>query len=528
MNRKRTYVLLLTTVLVGCVAVGGVSAQKGVVDGVEYDDEFNYEQPLEGEELEDVISRTMARVEHLREREFKERPNVERLEQQDVPGAGSDINRTQEGDWNDVVWKAMLIIGDDRYANQAIADTFGGATAGFYEPGADIDEGAGGEINETEEGRIGLVGDVHEPTLAHELIHVMQDQYYNLSSDRLSPPVQDEQLARDGVVEGEAEYIRYLYEERCDVEWECYTNEGADPSAEAPGNATRDVHIGVLFVAFQPYSDGSQYVHELVQEGGWEEIDDSFENPPNTSREIIHREPHERPEFGFEDEAEEGWMLFDSGRDGYDVAGEASVFVSFWYQSHPLGYGLGVTDSTGFRLNDDEYSPYSYVSEVSQGLAGDRIYPYYREKKEGENETGFLWLTTWDSSEDAELFADKYVEVLEGHGGENVGNSTWVVEEEFSGAYHVADRGREVTIVHGPTVESLGEIRPSIDEQGGVHADVIDARPIKPGSVDTIFENIFPSISLPNFSSGSAFIPMAVGVLMLLIGSLLVVFRLRT
>jgi len=525
LNRKRARILILVTVLWGCVAVGGVSAETGVVDGVEYDDKFAFEKPLEGEEVDAVISRAMARVEHIRQREFKDRPRVESLEQGDVPGAGSDVNRTQEGDWNDVVWKAMLIIGDDRYANQAIADTFGSATAGFYE--TDGQMGAGNETNESGRGRIGLVGEIHEPTLAHELIHVMQDQYYNLSAERLNPPVQDEQLAGDGVVEGEAEYVRYLYEDRCETDWQCYTSEGGGTGTEAPDESVRDTHLGILFVAFQPYSDGSQYVHELVQDGGWEAVDEAFEKPPNTSREIIHREPHERPEFGFEDTAEEGWSLFDSGRDGYDIAGEASVFVTFWYQSHPLGYGLNVVESTGFSRSDDEYSRYDYVSDVSEGLAADRIYPYYRETEEGENETGFLWLTTWDTPEDAELFADKYAEVLEGHGGENLGNSTWFVEGEFSGAYHIAHRGREVTVVHGPTVESLGEVRPSIGGEGSVHADVIDARPIEPGSVGSIFENIFPSISLPNFSSGSALIPMAVGVLMLLIGSFLVVFRLR-
>jgi len=526
--RHRTLAVLVVSLLVVCLAAGTASAEIGVVNGTEYDEEFDFERPLEEGETEAVVSRTMARVEYLREREFNNRPEVESIEQNEVPGAGDETNRTQEGEWNDVVWKAMMIVGDDRYANQAIADTFGSATAGFYEPGGGVDGGSDSgdepkEQNESPRGQISLVGDINEPTLAHELVHVMQDQYYNLTSERLSPPVQDEQLSRNGVIEGEAQYITSLYEQRCSEDWQCYIKRGGDGSGgtDTPDDSVRDAHIGILFVAFQPYSDGPQYVHELVQQEGWGALDDALDKPPRTSREIIHRESHERPGFSFEDEAKEGWSLFDSGREGYDIAGEASVFVGLWYQSHPLGYGLDVIDTSSFRSNDEEYSQYNYVSEVSEGLAGDRIYPYFRETDREENDTGFVWMTTWDSTEDAELFAEKYGETLEGHNGDSVGDSTWVLEGDFAGAYHIAHDGRNVTVVQGPTLESLGEIRPSMD------GDIIDARPLDPGSLGTVFDSIFPSVSL-SFSTDSPYIPIGVGVIVLTFGSVLVVFRLKS
>lgn len=471
---RRTAVLSVAVLLVLVAMTAGITAaEPGVVDGYEPDEEFDFDRPIEGDELEAVVSRTMARVEVIRDREFEGRPTVELVERDDVPGAGGEgVNRTAQGDWNDVVWEALLVVGEDEYANQVIADTVGGATAGFYDTG-----GGGGDGNGTANKTVSLVGGVHEPTLAHELVHVMQDQRYNLSAERFRPPVQDEQLASQGIVEGEAEYIRFLYEERCSTEWECY--ERTSTVGAGGGGGGFDGNAGLLMTLIQPYSDGPEYVHRLREEGGWEAVERKYDEVPTTSSEIIRAEALEDTKVGFEDEATDGWSLYeDAGRDGYDVAGEASIFVTFWYQSapDPVGYGLGVIDTSGFFSGRGEYARYDYTDEVSDGWRGDRIYPYHRETENG-NETGFVWKSVWETEEDAAEFADAYLTVLDGHEAERIDGATRVVEGDFRGAYRVSRENRNVTVVRAPTVEGLDELRPSESEAERPTGAPIDARP---------------------------------------------------
>jgi len=466
-------------VILVATTAGVTAAEPGVVDGYEPDDEFDFDRPIEGEELEAVVSRTMARIEVIRGREFEERPTVEIVERDDVPGGGGEsVNRTAQGDWNDVVWEALLIVGEDEYANQVISDTVGGATAGFYDTGGG---GSGsGSGNGTANKTVSLVDGVNEPTLAHELVHVMQDQHYNLSAERFRPPVQDEQLASQGIVEGEAEYIRFLYEERCSTEWECYERTSTTGGGGGGGSGGGfDGNVGLLMTLIQPYSDGPEYVYRLRQEGGWEAVEEKYQKVPTTSSEIIRAEEIESAEVGFEDEATDGWSLYeDAGKDGYDVAGEASVFATFWYQSapDPIGYGLGVIDTSGFLRGRGEYTRYNYTDEVSEGWRGDRIYPYHR-GTEDDNETGFVWKSVWETEEDAAAFADAYLTVLDGHEAERINGATRVVEGDFRGAYRVSRQGGNVTVVHAPTLEGLDELRPSESEAERPTGAPIDARP---------------------------------------------------
>ena len=471
--RDKGVVVATLLVFLAVSAVSGTAAAQtgvGVVDGYEPDDVFEFERPLSDEQKQAVVSRTMARVEQIRDRDFEERPRVETVERSEVPGTGEEVNRTAQGNWNDVVWEALLIVGDDEYANQAIADTVGGATAGFYEPGNGT--GSGNESGNS----VSLVGELHEPTLAHELVHVMQDQRYNLSAERFSPPVQDEQMASQGIIEGEADYIRIIYQQRCGTDWQCYERVGGVGGGSG-GGGEFEGNFGVLMTLIQPYSDGPAYVHSLRQEGGWDAVDRGDSDVPTTSSEVIHHEDRERKRIGFEDTATDGWSLYENaGKDGYDVAGEASIFVSFLYQSspEPFGYGLGVINPRSFRGTDSEYSRYDYTSEVSEGWRGDRIYPYHRRTGEG-NETGFVWVSTWATEDDAKGFADAYIEVLDGHGAERVDPATRTVGGDFRGAYRVAREGTNVTIVHAPTVGGLNELRPSVS--GEKNPGVIDARP---------------------------------------------------
>lgn len=470
MRRTALFAVACLTFL---AATAGAAAEPGVVDGYEPDDEFGFEGELSEEELDAVVSRAMARVEEIRGQEFEARPSVERTDSVVNSSGGSNVTnvtRNAYGDWNDEVWKALLIVGEDEYANEVIAETFGSATQGFYQPGNGTNGGEGGH---TDGGTITVVGGIDERTIAHELVHVMQDQQYNLSSERFSPPVQDEQLAKEGIVEGEAQYVRALYERRCRTDWECYLGSGGGGGS---GGGSSPENLGIFMTIIQPYTDGTEYVHRLRQAGGWEAVEEKYEDLPTASREVIRHEEFDGVNVSYEDEARGDWTTFNDsfGRNGYDVGGEASIFVGFWYQSSAVGYGHNIIDTRDFFSPDGEFDTYSYRSEVSEGWAGDRIYPY---RNSATNETGFVWKSVWETTDDAETFASAYLAVLDGHGAERIDNATRVVEGDFRGAYRVARDGTNVTVVHTPDLDGLNELRPSVADAESPANEPIDARP---------------------------------------------------
>jgi len=73
------------------------------------------------------------------------------------------------------VWEALFVVGEDENASDAIDSVYGGAVSGFYSPADDrivlvVPEGEDPQINPS--------------TLAHELVHAMQDQYHDLTRPR--------------------------------------------------------------------------------------------------------------------------------------------------------------------------------------------------------------------------------------------------------------------------------------------------------------------------------------------------------
>lgn len=424
------------------------------------------------ETLRAATARAMARVEVLRDAEFDADVGVDVVDRSSLDDGGGSgdgsptsnvsgpmdgsgranisgaANASNASEWNNQVWEALFIVGEDRDISDLLTSTTRSAVGGFYS------QGGGGNVSLVSDGEDGL----DETTLIHELVHALQDQRFNLSDPSFDPEVQDRQLANRGMLEGEANYVQRRFERRCERDWQCARPDDGGGSGSSGGSSPEN--MGVFVTLFQPYSDGPAYVHHLVEREGWSAVDRLFRDPPTTSETIIHRKRYDRVPMQVTDRSSEDWRLFpDQGIDGYDVAGEASIFAMFWYQSAPtLGKGLDVIDTRGFRRADaGEYDTYDYTSQPSVGWGNDRIYPY----RNGERR-GYVWATTWDTQRDAEEFHGAYLRILQGHDAEQLGDGVWRIPNgSFEDAFRVTRRGRNVTIVNAPAVEELEEIRPA-------------------------------------------------------------------
>ncbi|WP_253737047.1 Hvo_1808 family surface protein [Halohasta salina] len=422
----------------------------GCVDGVCHDDDLDFETTtnLSAAELDVLVDRTMARVEELRGEEFTEDVSVEVQSRAAFRKEGlvgnTPANETFDR-WNDVVWKALFVVGDDREAADAIDSTVGGAVNGFYDPN---------------ENRIVIITPnaeaptVSERTLLHELTHAMQDQRHDLGAAALARDTQDADLAVDGVVEGEAVYLETRYEQQCeDGNWACFDDPRTGGTDDGGGS-----NSGLLFLLLQPYSDGPGYIHETVDTEGWDGVDERLQAPPRTTSEIIHREPVESTRLDVPDESTAEWERYPAhGVGGAEVAGEASIYVMLWYQART--YDAETIDPSSIRDTDSEFDRYNYVSEPSDGWVGDELVPYRR----GDDD-GYVWTTEWETAADAAEFQRAYGAILDAHDATETESGAYEVSNgSFSGVYAVETDRTRVRIVHAPTEAGLFELDPTIE-----------------------------------------------------------------
>ena len=461
MEARRRLAILVGLLLLSSLVTAGVpvAAQQAAPDpdadvigwenGYWYNESIQVDQSdgLSEAEKEAYVSRAMARIEVLREREFNETVPVSIISRDEFGNRTTGNSSANFSAWNNQVWEALFIVGEDADVQEALQSTSTAQTSGGYFYVAD---------------EITIVTDTPEEasidrgTLVHELVHAQQDQYYDLTNATYDGETQDGQLATDGLIEGEANYVEDRYEERCGVEWECVaaTSSGA-------GGGSSDVNFGIFATLFHPYSDGPPYVHSLVEADGWTAVDAKYEAPPNSTEQIIHHTDEEPAPLNVTDTATGGWETFpEQGENGTDTAGEASIFAMLWYQSRD--YDADTIPVRTILDAEDPYDTYNYDAIPSSGWANDAVLPY-RKGPANETEYGYVWTIEWDTEADATQFLAAYRAILSAHDARRLGERTWVIEAgPFSDAFRVAKEGRRVTIVNAPTVGDLDDVRPDV------------------------------------------------------------------
>ena len=395
---------------------------------------------LNDSEMEAFVARTMARVEVVRELEFEESVPVEVVSRAEYRNESDASTDPVHSDWNDQVWEALLLVGEDRTIDEVFDELYGGVVLGYYSPS---------------EGRIVVVSDDSQPTidrrtLAHELVHAAQDQQFGL--DR-SPSTQDAQLAHSGLVEGDARYVDGLYEARCEADWDCV------PRPSGGGSGGGSVDYPVFITIYTPYSEGPTFVSDLRDRGGWAAVDAAYADRPTSTEQVLHptRYPDERPvEVTVEDRSSAAWTRYDTDP-AADTVGEASIFATFWKHR--------AVDRASLQQAPGAYSPYNYTAEPSEGWAGDAVVPYRPASDEtyeaNPHERGYVLRTVWDTEADAEQFERAYVtDTLERSlNASEAGEDTYRVDDgPFADAYRVTRDGDTVTVVNAPTVAQVDEI----------------------------------------------------------------------
>ncbi|WP_216819669.1 Hvo_1808 family surface protein [Natronorubrum thiooxidans] len=433
----------------------------GYVNGYWYDDELPVDDRddavVDDDELEPVVYRSMARVEKIRNMTFEDDVPVEVISREEYQTEHKDIFlETTEDEQliQNVTYETLFMVDRDTDAGDEFESMYGGAVGGYYDPETD---------------RIVVVSDttetpeLDETVLGHELVHALQDQQFDLSSyDRMTI---DQDVATNGLIEGDAAWVETEYETRCSDEWACAQPGESEPNSEQ----FSQLNWGLYMTLYQPYNDGSAYIDSLREDGGWAAVNAAYDDPPTSSSTVIHSDEEREPvEVTVEDRSGDAWVPLEvDGEPARQTVGEAAMVSMFGADIHDRSQP-SVIDSEAMLA--DGLSGYDYDQPYTDGWTGDELAVYVDATVDDPTatDTGYVWETEWRSSEDAQQFVTGYLDLLEIHDAEPVADrqDTYTVDDEYPGAYAIDRDGETVTIVRAPSVDDLDEINDGAAPEG--------------------------------------------------------------
>jgi hypothetical protein len=166
--------------------------------------------------------------------------------------------------------------------------------AGYYEP-------ADGTMYMASD----LGDDEAEATLAHELVHALQDQRWNLEDrSKYRPGDGDRSEAVSALAEGDATSAMFDVmiaraaggkKTALDLPDEVFSEQIRQGLNQGPGASAPHVMRTSLAA---PYIYGTLFVHSLRRRGGWEAVNRAWDDPPSTSEQVLHVDKwvaHEAP-----------------------------------------------------------------------------------------------------------------------------------------------------------------------------------------------------------------------------------------
>lgn len=428
----------------------------GYYNGYWYDDtfEFDTEDGLNDGETEAVVSRAMARVQLLRGLRFEEDIEVELITREAFNEEFDDVWRDPPEErqaLDNAQHEALFLVGPDEDVVDVRRRNQGGTVLGFYQSSQE-------RLVVVSANQPATLDD--ELTLAHELVHALQDQRFGLRAP--ADTTADAVNARNGLVEGDATVVERAYERRCESGvWQC-----VESGTDSGGTLPSEFNWGVYFFGFFPYAEGPGFVEHHRGGGNWSAVDAMHGEYPVTSAEIIAPETYGSDDYGeatVHDRTRAGWerVTVENGSDAATV-GRAGLASMFAYTAY-AGDGEGVIARDEFRNAGssglDPDSPYTYDVPYTEGWYGDRLHAYER-----DGETAHVWNVTFDDAGDAATFRRGYGQVIEHWGGQRrasaAGGTVWTFDDRgrFDGAVRVQRDGNSVTVVKAPSRAALNSV----------------------------------------------------------------------
>ena len=259
---------------------------------------------------------------------------------------------------------------------------------------------------------------------AHELVHALQDQHFDLAQIMAATHKQD-QIRNDDynfavhcIIEGEATYVHSLWQVQHQMGMDISTNplvEEMTFQMMAQADIKQLIQLNrksmellennktfkkaledmekispyILTPLYKAYMNGAYLIMKVKRKGGWKAVNRMFRNIPASTEQCLHPDkyttkpdqptPIKLPEFP--ELKEQGWQLIDTA-----VHGELYLKI----------------------LLEQNQAPGNTSKQATTGWDGD-IYQAYRNSK---GQVMIILATTWDSKRDAQEFYLAYKNIL--------------------------------------------------------------------------------------------------------------------
>jgi tetratricopeptide (TPR) repeat protein len=281
-----------------------------------------------------------------------------------------------------------------------------------------------------------------EITLAHEYVHALQDQVYNLEELDDQTENSDQSMALDALLEGDATFTasEYVIEHISQVD----LADAITKIEKLETPVTDSIPYYFKEAASFPYDFGMEFVAALYEQGGWTAVDEAYSNPPQSTEQIIHPEkywdgeepipvtmPELYPEFS------ETWEEVTQ-----DVLGELGVQLMLAESLGPAG-----------------------ALQAADGWGGDEYQLFFNEEEETY---ATMIRVVWDDEDEAEEFLSMYQVAMENRSGFTPVIDDMIREDQVytweSEEYTICiiQFGRYTTVVIAPDRETTGKMAESV------------------------------------------------------------------
>ncbi|KAA3639878.1 MAG: hypothetical protein DWP92_04045 [Armatimonadetes bacterium] len=133
-------------------------------------------------------------------------------------------------------------------------------------------------------------------TIVHELVHALTDQHFDFDPEferRSDEGNIDDASALLALVEGDATYQQFLYIQNMDPA------EAVEAALEALSSDTTTLDNAPTWVGLDlafPYEQGLVFIRELIADGGLKEVDETYQDMPTTTEQILNPRKYIRRE----------------------------------------------------------------------------------------------------------------------------------------------------------------------------------------------------------------------------------------
>ena len=277
-------------------------------------------------------------------------------------------------------------------------------------------------------------------TYAHEYVHALQDQTYDLRdglgfNDEACEEDSERCAGLQALIEGDATLLEEQWLRNFATPQDYLDIVEFIGTFEMPVYDSAPAFMKEDFIF--PYSYGLDFVREIHLNGGWAAVDAVYANPPLSTEQILHPEryPDDQPI-----KLEPPDLVATLGEDWREI--EQDV-LGEWYT----------------RLTLDEYIDDDISKLAAAGWGGDYYVALYDDDR---GQGAFVLMTIWDTARDAEEFYlafEEYGDTRYGNGALANLSATW---DSSEGQVLIERWGNQTLWIVAPNSDDLNSLRQAI------------------------------------------------------------------